>query len=328
MNRLIPLEKETPPSAVLRITNGPHKGKQLRLLASVITIGRHSDCDIVLKDNKSCSRKHARIIRKNEVYSIESLKKENPVLINKQVVLNSQILKEGDIVTLGDLICIFSDNKQKSLIQYKTPQTARSLKKSQSENILSNKAALSQKAKKQKEKKMRLLLVLAAAGIFLFLLISENNKKTAIEKEEKKIRTEQDLAEELEAMQTINKEEEEKIRQLAPEEGQAQIAFIKGFRDYRKGYYYRAEKHFNHCLTLNKKYEICESYARQARTQIERIIQRKMILGKEYRKHNQYQSCAAIFKSVEIMITDRSHILFKEARENRKFCEMKTKNKM
>ena len=319
MNRLVPLEKNPEEFAVLKITKGPHKGKQLRLLGNEITIGRHSDCDIIMKSNKACSRKHARITRKNSLYFIESLKKENPVLVNKQAVLNPRALKEGDVIVLGDVICLFSENK---------PLPALTVQNSAPPQVYSEGESLQNKpifTPKKKSKKIQLTLILALLIGGGLLLLSEEDKKT---EETKKIRTEKIVKEEMEALQKINEEEEENIKQIAPERGEAQIAFIRGFRDYSKGFFQRAERHFEHCSTLNRKYEICTSYARQARKQLEKLIQRKMILGKEYRKKSQYQSCIAAFKSVEIMVRDSSHLVFKEARENRKFCQMKIRNRI
>ena len=322
MNRLMPLEKPLPASGVLRIVNGPHKGKQLRLLGNEITIGRHSDCDIVMKNNKSCSRKHARIIQKNNSYSIESLKKENLVLVNKQPVPVPQILREGDIITLGDIVCVFSENKPLPALisQHQKNQLP---KKFNPENISPPKASTSVKKTKVNP---RFFIILIVVGVFGFLLLSDNKETT--KEDAKKIRTQKAIQEELETTKKINEEEEQTIQEITPSEGEAQIAFIKGFRDYRKGYYHRATKHFNHCLALNRKYDICASYVRQSKKQIERLIQRKMILGKEYRRNRQYKSCISTFRSVEIMIRNTSHILFKEAAENRKFCELKTQNKI
>lgn len=320
MNRLMPLEKPQSTNGVLRITSGRNKGKQLRLIGNKITIGRHNDCDIVMKDNKACSRKHALIIRKLNSYSIESLKEDNPVLVNNQPVKTPQILKEGDIVTLGDINCTFAEQRP---VPARLSQTGNIIKKPDSEAEFLRQ---DKNQRKRKGKKPNFIFVLIVLGSLGFLLLSEEGKKT--EEQTTKIKTEKEFTEELEAMQKINEEEEQEILKTAPSEGEARIAFIKGFRDYRKGYYHRAEKHFNHCLTLNQKYKICESYVRQSRNRMERIIQRKMILGKEYRKNSQYKSCAATFQSVEIMVRDTSHILFKEAKENRKFCEMKIHNRI
>ena len=319
MNRLMPLKQPSEKFALLKITKGLHKGKRLRLLGDNITIGRHSDCDIIMKSNKACSRKHARITQKNNIYFIESLKKENPVLVNEKAVQTLRVLKEGDVIILGDVICIFSENK--SLPVQSTHNNSLEVASSES-NDPKNSLSFSQKKNSMKP---RIILVLLLIGGGLFFL-SEKDKKT---EEMKKIRTEETIQKEMETLQKLNEEEIKNLQKtVAPEEGEARIAFIKGFRDYRKGYYQRAEKYFEHCVTLNKKYELCESYARQARKQLERLIQRKMILGKEYRTKSQYKSCIAAFQSVEIMVGDTSQLVFKEALENRKFCQMKIKNKI
>lgn len=320
MNRLMPLEKTQSKNGVLRITSGRNKGKKLRLLGKKITIGRHNECDIVMKDNRTCSRKHALIIKKRNSYSIESLKEDNPVLVNNQPVKTPHILREGDIVVLGDVQCVFAEQKP---VPARLSQNGNIIKKPHSGAESLQQAEF---RKKRKERKINPIFILVILGLSGFLLLSEEQKEGA--EQTMKIKTEQEAAEELEAMRKINEEKEREILKTAPSEGEARIAFIKGFRDYRKGYYLRAEKHFNHCLTLNKKYEICKSYVRQSRNRMERIIQKKMLLGKEYRKNSQYKSCAAAFQSVEIMVRDTTHILFKEARENRKFCEMKIYNRI
>ena len=276
MSRLMPLEKTQSKNGVLRITSGRNKGKKLRLLGNKITIGRHNECDIVLKDNKSCSRKHALIIRKNNSYSIESLKEDNPVLVNNQPVKTPHILKEGDIVVLGDVNCVFAEQRP---VPARLSQNGNIIKKPPPEAESLQQAKFRKKGKRGKPNP---IVILGILGLLGFLLLSEEQEETA--KQTMKIKTEKEVTEEMEAMQKINEEEEQEILKTAPSEGEARIAFIKGFRDYRKGYYLRAEKHFNHCLTLNKKYKICESYVRQSRNRMERIIQRKCCLERSIEK--------------------------------------------
>ena len=330
MNRLKPLPPAPPPGAgaSLKILSGRNKGKQLRLMGAEILIGRHRDCDIVLKDNKACSRKHARIFLERGLHLIESLKKGNPVLVNKQPVLSPKTLKEGDRILLGDFSCVFAaapaaGGSGGSALATATPNRRPPSLAGEAGSKAKAGAPLLHGNRKKKPPKALFLLV--AAGAF-FLLFSE--KEDAKEQEASKIKTEKEMQAELQAMQDINEEEEKELMRKAPEEGEARVAFIKGFRDYRKGFFHRAEQHFNHCLTLNKKYKVCESYVRQSRDRIERLIQKKMLLGKEYRENSQYRSCAAAFQSVEIMVRDESRILFKEARENRRFCEMKMHNRI
>ena len=95
-------------AAVLQILSGNHKGKQFRLLFSQITLGRHSDCDLVFKDNPGCSRYHARIKYKEGLYTIESLNLENPVLINNKAI-SSHVFKAKDKINIGNIEMLFLD---------------------------------------------------------------------------------------------------------------------------------------------------------------------------------------------------------------------------
>ena len=97
-------KRKTPP--VLQILTGPHKGKQFRLLAPRIVMGRHSSCDVVFKDNPGCSRQHAKITYKDGVHRIESLNAENPVLINNKAV-QSHIFQSKDKIKIGNIELLF-----------------------------------------------------------------------------------------------------------------------------------------------------------------------------------------------------------------------------
>ena len=133
--------------------------------------------------------------------------------------------------------------------------------------------------------------------------------------------------EDIDQLKKLNEETSQKI-QLSSQEKAAQEAFLKGFRDYRKGYFQRALKIFQHCLTLYKGSALCQSYSYKAKRQIDRLIQKKIRLGKSYKDNQQYSACRAVFKSVEIMIQDSKNLLYKEARENRKECEIQLTNRI
>ena len=297
-------KEKNPP--VLQILNGKHKGKQFRLLAPKIVLGRHSDCDVVFKDNPSCSRQHAKIINKEGSYRIESLNAENPVLINNKAV-GSHTFQSKDKITIGNIEMLFLE----------TAPVAHNRKSSQ--KILTK----TQKQKKNFLNAPRLLLVFVLlAGVYFYT--AEDSKK----KEEKfDLQTESKMMEEIEQLKKLN-EESAQEKELSPKEKAAREAFLKGFRDYRKGYFQRALKIFQHCLTLHKEEALCQSYSYKAKRQIDRLIQKKIRLGKSYKDNQQYEACKAAFKSVEIMIQDSKNLLYKEARENRKDCEIQLRNKI
>ena len=288
---------------VLRILRGSHKGKQFRLLGKQIVIGKQNDCDVILKGNKKCSPRHACIEPSQDHHIIRTLDPANPVLINNKPV-DRHILSSGDKIVIGDMLFQF---REKVPVSSAGPPGF-------------------QKGKKRKKSPpaSRVLLMGLMALLVVLILLPEDKKE---EDNVIDVRTEREIENEVEALQKMS-EEEQKTSNLPPEELEARVAFIKGFRDYRKGYYDRALKSFKHCVTLNNTYEICRSYVRQAQTQVNRIIQRKMLLGKNYQQNKQYEACKATFQSVEIMVQNTSSPVYKEALENRKLCELKTRNKL
>ncbi len=293
---------------VLKILTGSYKGKQFRLLSEKIVIGRSPECDVIFKDDLSCSKRHAGIIRENNSYLIESLSPKNPVKVNGRAI-SSKALENKDKITIGSIELLFLKDSPMVAPQPSAGATG---------------PRPPAKPKKQALTPPRLIFIVLVIGGF-FLLMSKNETK----EEEKKwnLKTESDILEEVQAIKKLN-EEEFKKKDLTFKEKGAKSAFIKGFRDYRKGYFDRALKQFQHCLTLNTTHPLCQSYARKSQTQIERLIQKKIRLGNAYKKNRQYSACRAVFKSVEIMIQDSQNAIYKEAKANRQLCETYLKNQI
>ena len=165
------------------------------------------------------------------------------------------------------------------------------------------------------------MICVLAAGAYLFTVEEESKEKQVMN-----LKKETDILREVEELQKLNTEEESKT--LSAKEKASRVAFLKGFRDYRKGYFQRSLKMFQHCLILYKKASLCQSYSSKAQRQIDKLIQKKIRLGRTYRENQQYEACAAAFKSVEIKIQDSKNLIYKEAMENRKLCEAQLKNKI
>ena len=295
--------------AVLKIMTGQYKGKQFRLLGGMISIGKSADNDIVLKNNQSCSEKHATISYDGGkgCYTIRSLDPNNQVVINNQTK-SSHELKAKDIITIGNLEFVFSNNS----------------------SLPSQKSLEHQKFKKeyeQQKKKKSMMGIGFVAVICIVIGFVFLDKETKQAQSKKGLKTEQDILDEIEVIEALNKEEINKNKTTFKEEA-ARTAFLEGFRDYRKGYYSRALKSFENCTTIQKNHVLCTSYENKAKVQLERLIQKKVILGKTYKNNKQYEACASAFKSVEIMVGDSSSPIFKEAKANRELCQLKTKNKI
>ena len=293
---------------VLKILQGAYKGKQLKLLSSEIKIGRGNDCDIIFKDDSSCSRLHAKIQREGDSFLIQSLNSKNPVLVNKQVI-GTHILKEKDTIQIGRTKMIFLEQTQ-TKAQGASPAFSSVQRKSPKKGFL-NPARL-------------ILIIVLAGGAFLFF--SEDQKKN---QEEKKLqlKTEADI---LNQVEELSKQTEEDAQNLALNFKQeaSRTAFISGFRDYRKGYFHRALKLFEHCSILDKGNELCRRYELKSQVQIEKLIQKKVRLGNAYKANKQYKACEAVFKSVETMVLDTASPVYKEAKAKRLSCSLYLRNKI
>ena len=286
----------------LKILSGKHKGKRFRLIHQRVIIGSDSSCDVIFKGS-GLSKRQALIKKAQGVCFIENLDSRNPCKVNKKKLTSSYILKDGDKIQLGNIQFQFSETvKQKAF----TPPAVKT--NPSSSKFLSPTRVL--------------LIALILGGGFLFLYEGEEEKEEAkkllIKKETEILKEARELEEKI--------EEESKEAKLKPKQKHARTAFIKGFRDYNKGYFSRANKLFLHCLSLDKENQLCRRYSGKAKAQMDNLIQKKMRLGKAYQKNKQYEACQAAFKSVEIMVSDVKSPIYKEASVGRKACETKLEN--
>lgn len=95
--------------ARLYITTGPDKGQSFELKGNITSIGRSPDNDIRIED-KSVSRKHAKITRRSDSYFIKDLNSKNGTFIDGQRmrVGDECELREGCGVSLGNVGVYFS----------------------------------------------------------------------------------------------------------------------------------------------------------------------------------------------------------------------------
>jgi PAS domain-containing protein len=89
----------------LYIINGPIAGQAFDLMGEITSIGRASDNSIQL-DDRSVSRRHVRIIRKDNKFFIEDLNSKNGTLIDGSPIKSGIELKieEGIPISIGDIL--------------------------------------------------------------------------------------------------------------------------------------------------------------------------------------------------------------------------------
>ena len=175
--------------------------------------------------------------------------------------------------------------------------------------------------KKKKRFMPKIILgFLVLGGLWLFLQDSEQQKKT--EKEDK-LRTLINVEENIKTLSELKEKELEKRNKNALSSYKnAQFAYIKGIRDYRKGVYSRAIEAFRVCKTLYPQHELCASYLQKAKIKRQQLIQAWMIAGKDYREKRRFKACMSSFQNVMTAIRDNTNLTYKEASENFNICKI------
>jgi DNA-binding response OmpR family regulator len=101
-------------AAVLLIYQPDGSVLDFNLNAEQITLGRSSDCDVII-EGKLISRRHACISRSGQGYMLTDLDSQNGTTINNQRLTASELLHDGDQIALGGMgKLVFSDSESTS----------------------------------------------------------------------------------------------------------------------------------------------------------------------------------------------------------------------
>ena len=84
----------------LVLNGGPGAGQVFALNKALLTIGRGSECDVVIPD-VSISRRHAQILRQETGWYVQDLGSRNGTAINGQRLSAPGRLEDGDTLTVG-----------------------------------------------------------------------------------------------------------------------------------------------------------------------------------------------------------------------------------
>jgi len=92
--------------AYLVAENGPDAGTRFSVEADELTIGRHPDCQIPVRDSGRVSRHHAQIIRQGQSYFVKDLRSRNKTYLNDEPIDDTlHPLKDGDRIRICELEC-------------------------------------------------------------------------------------------------------------------------------------------------------------------------------------------------------------------------------
>jgi FHA domain len=79
------------------------QGRPIVLDKAVVFIGRHPECDVVLKHSRKVSRKHCCIAQVDSRIVVRDLGSMNGVRLNGERVTHEATVRLGDQVTIGDV---------------------------------------------------------------------------------------------------------------------------------------------------------------------------------------------------------------------------------
>jgi serine/threonine-protein kinase len=93
---------EVPAVIVLRVTDGPAAGSELRVGDSELLIGRQAPGEGKLGNDIEISRRHARLTREDHGFVIEDLGSTNGTFVNGDRISGARVLAAGDRLEMGD----------------------------------------------------------------------------------------------------------------------------------------------------------------------------------------------------------------------------------
>jgi hypothetical protein len=83
-------------------------GQEIVLADDVTTLGRAAGCQVVL-DSDFASRRHAQIVRRDELYWLRDLNSKNGTLLNNEPVAAEMQLVDGADIRIGETVFRFID---------------------------------------------------------------------------------------------------------------------------------------------------------------------------------------------------------------------------
>ncbi len=87
-------------SVILKPERG---GRPIVLDKPILLVGRHPDCDVIIKDSPKISRKHCCIALVDHRFVVRDLDSMNGVWVNNNRVTHSHDLLNGDRLIIGDV---------------------------------------------------------------------------------------------------------------------------------------------------------------------------------------------------------------------------------
>jgi pSer/pThr/pTyr-binding forkhead associated (FHA) protein len=100
-------------------------GRPIILDKPILLIGRHPDCDVILKNSGKISRKHCCVALVDNRFVVRDLDSMNGVFVNGERVDHTAGLSTGDELMIGDLPFTLTKHQEKEVVRQR-PEVQRS----------------------------------------------------------------------------------------------------------------------------------------------------------------------------------------------------------
>ena len=97
-------------TAVLMIYGGEYHGEQVAVNGDRLTIGRSTDCEVILR-SKDVSSRHAQLVIRDKVCWLQDLGSSNGTLVKKKKIVQ-QPIASGDEFFIADYRFVYADNAE------------------------------------------------------------------------------------------------------------------------------------------------------------------------------------------------------------------------
>ena len=323
----------------LTVVKGPHVGQVFQFEKAVMTIGRGPENDVMLVNDPSVSRNHARIDLIRNEFELINLSDKNSLIVHgestqKSILVNDSTFQVGDseirfqfdlgksVVSVPPKVApplALVKNKVQSVPAARKGAVA--LKPIRAEVVPA--AVAAQVAKNSQlqfssgavsaapvpdNKRIRFYAIIGILIIIVsaFVLMPNKNKKI---KAKPILKYEDEVAVSLNSkaeLDLISKRKEEKKANETPTKQRAEENFIKGMRDFQLGNYARAQDFFQVVLNLIPDHALARRYLYLSKVRFDELVQAKLVLGESYYQKHNFSMCESMYQQVQNMLIGKS----------------------
>jgi hypothetical protein len=331
----------------LTVKEGPDKGVAFQLLPPKVTIGRGSDCHVMLTDPRM-SRQAASIDFSMEQIIIKDLSSKNVLSVNGKTGREFS-LKNGDQIGIGDTQMAFmvealplnqALNQTPARMAPGTmlspvsnaPPPAMLPPPSQFQSAFSSPHGSGEMRSPAKTadsgSQMRIILIgiIVLGGLFWAF-----KAKITAHKVDSGLRTTEVVEKEITSSESRVEELMRHRRFANPEEetrfNEAHHHYQEGFRDYQHHQFQRAIKSFETALAIDPSHELAGRYLKLAEAERDQMVADLTLEGRSYKDKHMFTRCSAAFVKVLDVIADKNDLKYKQADALKNECDLMSSEK-